>query len=133
MKKLFLSIYVILISLISYSQINETSPYHDLIIKEKIHYNGDSINGCYVVINDVSINSLKELNAFYMVRVYKDSTTYKKNKNWFLNNVEEINSCVINFTPDFNQGDLFYKVSNELKLYLLNKNKTWKEENILIK
>jgi hypothetical protein len=129
MKKLILILACALSITFGFSQI---SPYHNLIINQTVHYQGDSITSCYIVIEDVMINSLKELQANYILKVYKNKQKYLTNKQWTIQIKELEQLGQIKFTPDFTQGDLFIKISEALKEQLLAINKTWLEENIII-
>lgn len=134
MKKTILLFVMALMSMVSFGQPfgkSTPSPYHNLTVNEKIHFQGDSATSCYVVIQDVSINSLKELRAMYMIRVYKSKAIFEKNPQWMIQ-CDEITSCAVQFTSDFNEGDLFQMISTELKNKLISNNITWKEKNIII-
>ena len=132
MKKSSLLLSMLLISIMGFCQIpNSPSPFHNLVVNEKIHFQGDSINSVYVVIQDLSINSLKDLKAMYVMKVYKSKAYYLKNSAWNIN-CDEVSNMVIQFTAEFTQGDLFLKISQELKDALLLKNPTWKSSDIVI-
>ena len=128
MKKLILIFTVALISLVTFGQ--SVSPYHNLIVNEKIHTQGDSINSCYVVIHDVSVLSLKNLNAAYIITVYKAKSYYQTNPDWSILTTEIPSGAMIQFDAEFTQGDLFEKISDELITYLLKANPTWEKKNI---
>ena len=125
--KTILTVILVAITVGLYAQ----SPYKNIQVNEKIHFQGDSAMSCYVVIKDVSVNSLKDMKAMYTLRVYKSKSLYEKNEQWFVP-VDEITHYMIQFTPDFTQGDLFQKVSESLKAKLLEVNKTWESNNIII-
>ena len=133
MKKTILILKMLLVSVISFAQSSNSSPspYHNLIVNENVHFQGDSTNSCYVVISDVSINSLKDLSAMYMVRVYKTKAIYQQNEQWYIPTAE-ITTTRVQFTAEFTQGDLFLKITNELKTALLKINPTWKASNIVV-
>lgn len=119
-------------SLVSFGQADSLSPYHNIQINEKVHFLGDSATSCYVVIQDLSINSLSQLSAYYRINIYKSKVNYETNNTWNLPVTEIPGGIFIQFTADFTQGDLWTKVSEALKSYLLTLNPTWQAEHIVI-
>lgn len=128
MKTIFLFFATALMSLITFGQ----SPYHNIIVNEKVHFQGDSTTSCYVVIQDVSVNSLKDMKAMYMLKIYKSKAIFQENVNYNIPTQEIPAGIQIQFTAEFTQGDLFLKISESLKTKLLQLNSTWEEGHIII-
>lgn len=131
MKKAFLIFTLALISLVSMAQITVKSPYHNIYVKELIHTQGDSLDSCYIVINDLSISSLIELKAMYRVSIYKSKAKFTANSSWTIQANEINNAEFIQFTAEFSEGDLYEKISDEYINKLLAKNPTWERKNII--
>ena len=133
MKKSILILAVLFISTMSFGQVTENpSPYHNLQVNQLVHFQGDSTTSCYVVIQDVSVNSIRELKAMYILRVYKSKALFEKNKQWFISTDEIGFVQQIQFDASFTQGDLFMKITEALKTKLLSLNPTWTANNIII-
>lgn len=130
MKKIILIAIFALTSLFLNAQ--SDTLYKNIQINQSVTFQGSTINSCYAHITLVQLSNLCNMSAYYQVKVYENKAKYDTNKNWTIAVTEVPSEVMISFTPDFNQGDLFLKVSEALKTKLLELNPTWNAENLII-
>jgi hypothetical protein len=106
--------------------------YKNIQINQEVTFQGSTLSSCYLVINQVGIAQISNLIANYRVLVYESKLKYETNKDWRIKVNEIQNIYDVNFSSDFNQGDLFEKISSELKTKILSLNPTWLPENVVI-
>ena len=106
--------------------------YKNLTIDRELTFWGSKVQGCYIVINTVSISDVKNLTAYYKLLVYQSKAKYLVNINDVVKIDEIPTEIVLQFSADFNQGDLFQKISEELKNKLLSINPNFDESDIAI-
>lgn len=106
--------------------------YKNIQVNEIVTVQGEAISSCYVVINDVSVISLKALMAEVRISVYKSKVKYEENPSWVIYPIEFNKFFMIQFNQEFAQGDLFLKVSEVVRSKFIELNPTWLSENIII-
>lgn len=122
----------IILAVLVFACMSGFSQYRNITINQKIHFQDDSLNSCYLVIKNVSFMNCSTLTANYIVQVYKSANSYSHNKKWTLTADEIPERITITVANNFN-GDLFMKrLSVELKQYLLSINPTWVGSNFTI-
>ncbi len=106
--------------------------YKNVQINESVTFQGSTLASCYLKITRVAVDQISNLQAFYAVNIYESKAKHDLNEGWTIT-IDEIPSGMnINFTADFNQGDLFQKISDSLVAKLLELQPTWLEANLII-
>lgn len=126
MKKL-----LILFALITLT-ISTNAQFKNIQINETVTYQDFVLDSCYIVVSDLQVMSFKSLNAIAEISVYKNKTIAQSNPDWKIYPVQIPLPCIFPIGAEFTQGDIFQKISEGIKLLLLENNPAWREENIII-
>lgn len=120
----------LIFAILLFSCLNSFGQYRNIVVKEKVHAIDTTYNGCYVVIEDILIDTSKELVARYFVSAYSSKDAWLKSQKAI--EVKEIRPTYTTKINTYTNGDLSTAVSRELKILLLEDNDTWKFPNIIV-
>jgi hypothetical protein len=126
MKKL-----LILFAILAFT-ISVNAQFRNIQINETVTYQDFVLDSCYIVVSDLQVMSFKSLSALAEISVYKNRTIAQNNPDWKIYPAQIPYPCVFPIGAEFTQGDIFTKISEAIKLLLLETNPTWKNNNIII-
>lgn len=106
--------------------------YKNVQINEEVTIKGEKVTGCYLVIDKVYLNQVSDLKARFHLSFYRTKDEFVTSALARVKIDEMPLITEIIFSSDFNQGDLFEKISSELKTKILSLNPTWLPENVVI-
>jgi len=117
--------------------------YHNIQVNQNITVQGESVTNCYVVIDDVTVASVKTLVAGVRVSIYKTKSKYQTNPDWTIQ-ADQISIILVTIPPTGDiydniilvtippTGDIYDNISDGLKAKLLELNPTWTANNLII-
>lgn len=107
-------------------------PYKNLQVNKPVKYMNFNMPSCYIVINDLNIQSFNMLKANVQIAIYETKEISIANPTYFTYPVQIPYPMNVPIGTFFTEGDIFDKISQAVKDEILRVNPTWVGGDIII-